>query len=264
MFQTPSCLPLPADTVEGRLQRELEIRLAESVGAQFGRNIAGILTRMLVAGVWDAEGEAMGDEAKMLARAGRRVSINRRGQLARIIAAADAKTGAEGVKRMRQAVSSAPAALNFVPDEELVDRVTQGESIMTIMLDHGATKDITKLSKSAAALITEDNIERACLALGGVNPNVLPTGRKQKDWLGQLLHVSSLDEPAEGFSIGLRTTQPSICAVGTCPLPYRPLLYLRIGCARQPAGSLDGMTRSRYQAALPHQWTGQNANSKKP
>ena len=198
VFQTPSCLPLPGDTVEGALQREIEARISGAVGHRFTKNTASLLVRMLAVGVWD-DLDAAVSETNAVAKAARNVSINRRGELARITSKAFDLAADEGVKRVAQAIQAAPVLPNLVEESELAQRIVNGESPRKILSDHGANRFIARLSKNAAVLINQDNIERACAALGAVNPNQLPTGRKQKDWLRKMLAVSSVAEPAEGF-----------------------------------------------------------------
>ncbi|MEM5468277.1 hypothetical protein [Celeribacter marinus] len=202
VFQTPSAIRLPADTVEARLQDAVFAALAERYGPNLASSLAAALVRSLAAGVWSSDAEVDGPVTD-LARAARRTPSQLRGTIAAAAAAAHDHTGNEGIKRVAQVAATAPVVFQMATTEhdvaDLGRAIADGKSPMSILTDAGATKIISRLSQNAIPLVNAGNIETVCAALTAAGHNKLPSGRKQASWLSALLTVMAHDEPAPGF-----------------------------------------------------------------
>ena len=200
VFQTPSCVGIPPRTVEYEIQSAVNAVLVRNyhLADVNARNMASTITRILVDGVWHKQGEI--DHFEALARSARTLSALSRADIARMGSKAFTAGGADGVKRLAQALNAAPIIHRIVDEDRLVADVVAGRSPVEMAKEAGGSAILTKLSKNSLNLIDRDNVEAVVKALAAVRSrDLIPTGRGQRDWLSKLLPLAAHDEPAAGF-----------------------------------------------------------------
>ena len=200
LFQTPSAIGIPPKTIEFAIQDAVEATLKESfyLRGVNAKSLASTITRILVDGVWHQKDDV--DDVEALARAMRKQPASSRADISRMAAKAFHINKAEGIKRLTQVINAAPIAHRIIEEDRLIADAIAGKNPIEMVTSAGGSKILAKLARNALALIDKDNVRDAAQALSAVrSPDLIPTGRGQREWLSKLLRVVAHDEPAGGF-----------------------------------------------------------------